>query len=124
MTRQELYNEVLTAHARANSVSKSGKSSQKEREFLKNLLYSNVQTILEALGGETVVSEIDPEEVQELKEELEAAGDALAETDQKVKVLKFLMREHDLDPNALLAEYEENMAKEIAAKDTKKGGKK
>lgn len=124
MTRQELYNEVLTAHARVNSVSKSGKSSQKEREFLKNLLYSNVQTILEALGGETVVSEIDPEEVQELKEELEAAGDALAETDQKVKVLKFLMREHDLDPNALLAEYEENMAKEIAAKDTKKGGKK
>ena len=124
MTRQELYNEVLTAHARVNSVSKSGKSSQKEREFLKNLLYSNVQTILEALGGETVVSEIDPDEVQELKEELEAAGDALAETDQKVKVLKFLMREHDLDPNALLAEYEENMAKEIAAKDTKKGGKK
>ena len=124
MTRQELYNEVLTAHARVNSVSKSGKSSQKEREFLKNLLYSNVQTILEALGGETVVSEIDPEEVQELKEELEAAGDALAETDQKVKVLKFLMREHNLDPNALLAEYEENMAKEIAAKDTKKGGKK
>lgn len=124
MTRQELYNEVLTAHARVNSVSKSGKSSQKEREFLKNLLYSNVQTILEALGGETVVSEIDPEEVQELKEELEAAGDALAETDQKVKVLKFLMREHDLDPNALLAEYEENLAKEIAAKDTKKGGKK
>ena len=124
MTRQELYNEVLTAHARVNSVSKSGKSSQKEREFLKNLLYSNVQTILEALGGDTVVSEIDPEEVQELKEELEAAGDALAETDQKVKVLKFLMREHDLDPNALLAEYEENMAKEIAAKDTKKGGKK
>ena len=124
MTRQELYNEVLTAHARVNSVSKSGKSSQKEREFLKNLLYSNVQTILEALGGETVVSEIDPEEVQELKEELEAGGDALAETDQKVKVLKFLMREHDLDPNALLAEYEENMAKEIAAKDAKKGGKK
>lgn len=71
-----------------------------------------------------MVSEIDPEEVQELKEELEAAGDALAETDQKVKVLKFLMREHDLDPNALLAEYEENMAKEIAAKDAKKGGKK
>ena len=124
MTRQELYNEVLTAHARVNSVSKSGKSSQKEREFLKNLLYSNVQTILEALGGDTVVSEIDPAEAQELKEELEAAGDALAETDQKVKVLKFLMREHDLDPNALLAEYEENMAKEIAAKDTKKGGKK
>lgn len=124
MTRQELYNEVLTAHARVDSVSKSGKSPQKEREFLKNLLYSNVQTILEALGGETVVSEIDPEEVQELKEELEAAGDALAETDQKVKVLKFLMREHDLDPNALLAEYEENMAKEIAARDTKKGGKK
>lgn len=42
MTRQELYNEVLTAHARVDSVSKSGKSSQKEREFLKNLLYANV----------------------------------------------------------------------------------
>ena len=116
MTRNELYSEISTAKTKVENMTNSGKSASKEREQLKNLLLTNVHTILEALNGETVVCEIDPEEVQELKEELEAAEDALADTDQKIKVLKYLMRENGLDPNKLLAEYEENLAEAIEDK--------
>lgn len=124
MTREELYSNVATSKNNIERMIASGTNSSKERELLKNALYNNVDIILDALKGETVEKEIDPAEVQELREELEAAEDALAGTDNTVKVLKFLMRENGLDPNKLLEEYEAGLNSEAKAKEVKKGGKK
>ena len=124
MTRTELYDAAATAKSNIDSLAESGRSSVKEREQLKNMLYNNVDVILEALNGTQVVTEIDPAEVQELREELDAAEDALAGTDNTVKVLKFLMKENGLDPNKLLSEYEAGLNSEANAKEVKKGGKK
>lgn len=124
MTRNELYNAVATAKTSIASMTASGRSPYKERDQLKNMLYNNVDVILESLGGVVETKEVDPAEVQELREELEAAEDALAETDNKVKVLKFLMKEHGLDANKLLAEYEADLNSTANAKEVKKGGTK
>lgn len=124
MTRIELYDAAATAKHSIDSMTKSGRNTAKERDQLKNMLYNNVDVILEALNGTQVVNEVDPAEVQELREELEAAEDALAGTDNKVKVLKFLMKENGLDPNKLLSEYEAGLNSEANAKEVKKGGKK
>lgn len=124
MTKQELYNMVATKKSAIDSLDASGRNASKERDQLKNVLYSSIDVVLDALGGVETVKEIDPAEVQELREELEATEDALAETDNKVKVLKFLMKENGLDPNQLLAEYEAGLNSEAQAKEVKKGGKK
>ena len=124
MTRTELYDAAATAKSNIDSLAESGRNSVKEREQLKNMLYNNGDVILEALNGTQVVTEIDPAEVQELREELDAAEDALAGTDNTVKVLKFLMKENGLDPNKLLSEYEAGLNSGANAKEVKKGGKK
>lgn len=124
MTRIELYDAAATAKHSIDSLTASGRTTSKEREQLKNLLYNNIDVILEVLNGTQVVNEVDPAEVQELREELEAAEDALAGTDNKVKVLKFLMKENGLDANKLLSEYEADLNSEANAKEVKKGGKK
>lgn len=124
MTRIELYDAAATAKHSIDSLTASGRNTSKEREQLKNLLYNNIDVILEVLNGTQVVNEVDPAEVQELREELEAAEDALAGTDNKVKVLKFLMKENGLDANKLLSEYEADLNSEANAKEVKKGGKK
>ena len=124
MTREELYSAVSGAKKTIANMTAGGRNSSKERDQLKNMLYNCTDVILEALGGKTVVNEVDPAEMQELKEELEAAEDALAETDQMVKVLKFLMRENGLDPNKLLAEYEDDLNSVAQAKEVNQGGEK
>lgn len=124
MTRNELFDAASAAKTTIAIMTASGRSPYKERDQLKNLLYNNVDTILESLGGAVETKEVDPAEVQELREELEAAEDALAETDNKVKVLKFLMKENGLDANKLLAEYEEDLNSTAQAKEVKQGGEK
>lgn len=124
MTKSELYSEISVAAQQIETMSASGKNVSKERERFKNVLITYVPDILKYLEEETVVNEIDPAEVQDLKDELEVAGDALAEADAKVKVLKFLMKENGLDPNKLLADYEAGLHSKEDGKGVTKGGKK
>lgn len=108
MTKQELFNELSTGVMRIENLVASGKSSVRERDSLKNVLYSNVHTIMEALNGNTS-GEI-PADVHEklnyLEEQVTAFDDALAEDDNQIRVLKYIMKQQGLDPDALVLEYE------------------
>lgn len=108
MTQRELADEIQQSLGRIKNLVSSGQSSVKERDSLKNLLYNHAQEILDVLNGNTgngIPKEVE-DELQYLREEAEAYGDALAADDQQIKIYKYIMKQQGLDPAALMLEYE------------------
>ena len=89
MSVSEVKNQIELAKTAMENVVASGKPSVKERERLKNVLANHVDEILEALSGNADGAKVEELEakVAGLEEENEALGDALAESDAKVKAL-------------------------------------
>lgn len=89
MTVSELKNQIELAKTELDNAAASGKPTVKARERLKNVLANHVNEIVEALSGTGDSAKVEELEakIAGLEEENEALGDALAESDAKVKAL-------------------------------------